>query len=806
MRKLILGVSLLFLFLNTYAQNSFSVKGIIADKETQKVLAYCTISLIDTVSSAIKSNTFTDENGKFIFNGITKGVYTFSVKSAGYETNNFVKIFIDKNTELKDTIYLTKTSRNLKEVTIISQKALLEIETDKIIYNVENDATLQGLMAIDALRKLPFITVDAEDNIQLKGSSNFKVLLNGKNTSIIAKNPKEALKSFPANLIKKIEVITEPSAKYDAEGTSGIINIITHKKIKGYNGNIFGGISSRGISNFGGSINLKTSKLGMSSYFGGNYFNYQNQYTNELYRNSLIAGKKNLLHQWSNNNNNGIWYWGNIEISYDFDTLNSLSFYITPGGGYSNGNQYQNSDNSDSLGTITESYINSSKTNNNNPSFDLGIDYMKKFKDNDEHELSFSVSKEINFNITSFTSNIDYFNKLDKSIKSSNYSQNNEYTFKLDYEKPFKEKKKLETGAKFIIRNLTSDYEMKQKADSSEVFYLLPQQSNSIKYNQYVGSMFSTYAMQYKKARIKVGLRLENTWINAEFNKDSLPFEKQYLSLIPTLGFSKKIKKKNTIRINYSRRVQRPWMHYLNPYINNLDPKAISYGNPNLTPEKTHNINVSYNYFFSQNSLDVSISNSYTDDVITSYTKIDSNGVSFTSYYNIATSNTTGLNISLWGMFFKKIQIWLGYNSSYVNIVHKLDKSRNRSGFSHRGNGNFTWNFNKGFSSTLGAWVWQGAPTLQSTKPLNYSYNISLRKSFFKKKLNVGLVANNFFEKKQTLKTITEDPLFYQESISKNNFFRYYSFSLNYSFGKLKENVSRKKGSGNDDLKGKDSD
>lgn len=788
------------------AQNSFTIKGILADKETRKGLSFCTVSLIDSATSAIKSNTFSDEKGEFIFNKIPASTYFLSIKSAGYSPSSNLKLNLVSNISLNDTLFLEKTSKSLKEVTITAQKPLLEIETDKTIYNVENDETLQGLMAIDALKKLPFITVDAEDNIQLRGSSNFKVLLNGKNTSLVAKNPKEALKAFPANLIKRIEIITEPSAKYDADGTAGIINIITYKKITGYNGNIFGSYSSRGVSNAGGSINIKAGKLGFSSYFGGNYYNYQNQNSYETYRNSLIPGNLNFLHQWGNYNSEGVYYWSNFELAYDFDTLHTLSFYAMPGGGFNKGNNIQNSVNTDSANNVTESFTNSSASNNNNPSFDLGLDFVKKFKDNEEHQLSFSASREINFDYSSYTSNIDNLIKTDNSLKNNNDSKNNEYTFRLDYEKPLKNKNKIETGAKFIIRNLHSDYEMKQKPDTIEDYIIMQSQTNFLSYNQYVGSAFSTFATHYKKSRIKFGLRLENTWINAEFNKDSLPLEIQYTNLIPTLGFSKKIKGKNTFRINYSRRLQRPWMQYLNPYLNNMNPKAVTFGNPNLSPEKTNNINISYNYFMKGKSLDISLSNSYTDNVITSFTNIDSSGISYTSYYNIAKSNNTSLNFSLWGVFFKKLQVWAGYHTSFIYIVHKLDKSRNRRGFSHRGNANITYNFEKGFSTTLGGWVWQGAPTLQSKRPLNYNYNLSLRKSFFKKKVNVGLVANNFLEKKQTLKTITQDPLFYQESYNKNNYFRYFSISLSCNFGKLKESVSRKKGVNNDDIKGKDSD
>jgi ferric enterobactin receptor len=189
-----------------------------------------TVSLIDTLTKLPKSNTFTGETGKFKFENIQTGTYYVLATSVGFLPSKSALIVVVDKSLTTDTLFMEKTAKDFKEVVVAASKPLLEVESDKVIYNVENDATLQGLNAIEALKKMPFVTVDADDNIQMKGSSNFKVLLNGKSTSIVAKNPSEALKSFPASLIKRIEVITEPSAKYDADGTAGIINIITKRK------------------------------------------------------------------------------------------------------------------------------------------------------------------------------------------------------------------------------------------------------------------------------------------------------------------------------------------------------------------------------------------------------------------------------------------------------------------------------------------------------------------------------------------------------------------------------------------------
>jgi len=794
---------LLFLSIpfSLFSQVKFSVKGTLADRDDHKGLPYVTVSLTDTATGVANSNSFTTGNGNFNFDNISPGIYFVYAAPVGYLPVKSNIIVVATNEIATDTLYADKASKDLKGVTITAVKPLLEVETDKLIYNVENDATLNGLMALDALRKLPFVTVDAEENIQIKGSANFKVLLNGKSTSIVAKNPSEALKSFPANLIKKIEIITEPSAKYDAEGTAGIINIITKKKVAGVNGNTYFNLNSMGMNNGGGSLNIKRGKFGLSSYFGGRTFRYINQTTTDFLRQTTTPGRQSTLIQHTKSNSKGNSYWGNFEMAYDFDTLHTLSVYLSPYGGNYSSQLVQNSSIADSTGRVRETFDATISNKSKNPSVDYGLDFIKIFKDNPEHEISFSVVRDISEDSSSYTSVQEYTLIPDRDINNNNRSTNIEHTFELDYTKAFKNKTSLETGSKMILRHLVSDYRMLERSNFMEPYTENPFNTNVLQYDQNVGSLYSVYIFNVKKYKVKLGTRVEKTWINARFNMGALPFKSDYINVIPTAAISTKIKKAHTLRLNYSKRIQRPWMFYLNPYVNNQNPRNISYGNPNLLPEKTHSVSLSWNYFYKQNSLDLSLSNTFIDDVITSFTTVENGGISYTTYYNFAKSNSIGINLNFSGSLFEKLQLWAGVTSSYVTITHKTDASRNRSGFNTRGHGNFTWNFKYGWSSTLGGWAWQGAPTLQTVRPLNYNYYVSFRKSVLKKKLNLGLVANNFLQKTQSLKTVSRDPAFYQESISNNLYFRYFSVSFSYNFGKLKESVSKKKGVKNDDTK-----
>jgi hypothetical protein len=475
------------------------------------------------------------------------------------------------------------------------------------------------------------------------------------------------------------------------------------------------------------------------------------------------------MSQHTTDNWKGHWYWGYAELSYEFDSFNTLSIYASQNGVANYGEAYQTTNISDINAQISESIKTDINIDNKSPRLDFGLDFRKKYSDNEEHELTFSAFKQTQKDIGSYQSIQDYKLSTDHDIYNVNKSQIMEHTFMLDYREPISNNLTLETGTKLILRHSSSNYRMLERSGATEYYTENPDRTDNFFYNQNVGSLYATLAFPLKSYKIKFGIRGEQTWINASFNGDSLPLVSD--------------KTGQMLKLNYSKRIQRPWLYYLNPYIDDQNPRSISYGNPFLKPEKTHSITFSWNYFFKQKSLDIALSNSNTDDVITSYTFLDTNDISRTSYLNIAKSNILGLNISFSTTLYNKLKVWVNARSSFVNLTHKLDNSRNRNGFNHSGNGSFTWSHKHGFSTTLGGWVYQSAPTLQTVRRLSYNYDFSVRKTFFKKKLTMVLVANNFLEKKQTLKTIGEDPTFYSESSWTNNLYRFYGFNLSYNFG-----------------------
>src|SRR5687767_11594370 len=268
-------VILLALQITLQAQSTqFKITGTVTDS-TKKPTSYVTISLYkqQQLQAALKT-TFTNETGKFQFNKVDTGSYTIIYSHTGFKEVQKDFVVADKDLVL-DEVSLTRAPADLQGVTVTARKPLIEQTDDKIIYNVENDPTAKTETAIDILRKTPFVSVDGDDNVQVNGQSNFKVLLNGRETAMFAQNVKEALKGFPGALITKIEVITTPSAKYDGEGVGGVINIITKKKVAGYNGSLNLYYSSTRWKNINTNLSAKFGKLGISLNYGAGGGNNQ---------------------------------------------------------------------------------------------------------------------------------------------------------------------------------------------------------------------------------------------------------------------------------------------------------------------------------------------------------------------------------------------------------------------------------------------------------------------------------------------------------------------------------------------------
>ena len=544
-----------------------------------------------------------------------------------------------------ERLLLSPSGKQLKEVTVTALRPVIKRQIDGISYDVTADPESPALTALDMMRKVPLLTVDASDNIKLKGNSNYKILINGKESALVAKNPSDVLRAMPATNIERIEVITTPPAKYDAEGLAGIINIITKKNIdEGYNI----GINGRYNSVWGPGMNLnatlKQGKFGLSGYAGGNV---RGNHTGDFGNTQTFFADNSTLSQTGVNTFSGNNRYGDIELSYEIDSLNlltgSLEFYH----GKRNQSSNQLSNMFDSNGVTNQKYNLLNSGYNIFEGMDAAVNYQLGFKKDKNrlltlsYKYSYSPNKQYNDNIFSDTINYDLAN-----YRQYNSAGNKEHTLQLDYAQPFK-KLTLEAGGKAIFRNNFSDFQTNNYNDTTQKYELNRVQSNDFNYRQNIYSLYNSYQYKWEKWTVKGGLRIERTTVDADFISVGSSVKQDYNNFIPSISVQTNLKT-SSITFGYTDRISRPGIYQLNPFIDKSNPQFINTGNPNLKPELNHTFELDYSNF-SKGSINIGLSYAFSSNSIQNVTSLEINPndtVTLTTYQNLGSNSRLGLNIN----------------------------------------------------------------------------------------------------------------------------------------------------------------
>ena len=793
-------VTCIFFSLSATAQNAkTSIAGTIKDS-AQKPLAFATVSIFRPNQMAEPAKTtYTNDKGHFKLTAVDTGSYTLVISHTGFsDQQKNITVTDGQQTDIGE-ISLLRASATLQGVTVTGRKPLIEQTDDKIVFNVENDPTAKTETAIDILRKTPFVSVDGEDNVQVNGQTNFKVLLNGKETSMFAQNIKEALKGFPGALIQKIEVITSPSAKYDAEGVGGIINIVTKKKMKGYNGSASLYYSHTGWYNANLNFSMKTGKWGISmfQYLGGTN-GMTSQSTTEtvplkpsIFTRRFLEGTRRFSNLWGN---------GNAEVSYEIDSLNTLSSYANINAGHFKAHLNQ---------TITTDYASSSPTlsyydqNNKNewPQSSVGLDYIRKFTSNKEKEFSVRFNGE-------FGRNKQYVNSeqdnptIDRFVVNNSFAKNNQYTIQSDLIQPLKNNQKLEVGLKGIMRRATSDFTSLVKYDENEEFAINEGNTDNFRYKQDVYSLYGSYGFKVKKTNFRLGMRMEHTEVDGDFISSNTKVLQSYTSWLPNLQATTKFTNKYTLVTTYSQRLQRPFIWNLNPFVNNNDSLNIFFGNPALDAQTIHSLALQNRFMMGTTFFGLTLTGTYSGNMITQYVSFDApTGVSKNTSANIGKEVQVSLNGNLSTKFTESWTFSINGNVRYNNIRNKLLPSQKNSGFGGNANMNTSYAINKKFSVSSYAGFWRSPVTIQAYQRINIWYGAGMVYKFFKEKLSANLSIANFLAKDREFRYTIKDPSFETRYVNKQPY-RAIAVSLTWNFGKLTENVSKKKGVSNDDLIG----
>lgn len=788
------------------------IYGTVIDSATQKPAAYISIAVYYSNGKAPINGMLTDEKGKFSINGLHAGSYrvtfTFIGAYKAKTINPVVTTLSKPDNNLGTVAIVPDNGTQLGEVQVNAAKPLIENHIDKIVYNAEKDLTSAGGNAADVLQKVPLVSVDINGNVAVRGDQNVKVLINGRPSGITSTSLSDALKAIPADQIKSIEVITSPSAKYDAEGSAGIINIITKSKnMSGISGSFSGGIGTK-QNNGNLNLNYNKNRFSLSANLSGNLTwpqttktNFKQQTNNagvidsSAYNNASQMKRHALM--------------GTLNASYQFNNYNTLSsdFRINGGGFHLHGTQN---------GTITGSptYYGTTGSDNTLTGFDWSIDYDHKFHKTDE-DLDLSAQ----WSHSAINTGFNYFyTAVNPSQRGTNDGLNNEYTLQADYTLPINKVFKLEAGGKSIFRRLSSDYnDFTLETDSTQYVYD-GLNSNNYSYDQNVYAGYSVLTITLpKNYTILAGGRYEETTVNGQpdnTNQTELTtFNTSYGIFIPSLTIQKAINPSNTIKLSYSKRIQRPSLQFLNPFRNTQSVQAQSEGNPALSPEIAQTIELNYNSFIKSSVLNFSVYYKHTSDHIEGIAQPivyiagkDTIPATLTKYQNIG-------GLTSWGASFYgsinpiKILTIRGSVNVYTyqpdaSLLYAAQQSSFSTSVQYNIFGSVSVNLPSGLIAE--AFIVDNAKqrTIQGTNPGFYFYAFGIRKQFDNKKASIGFNTVNPFAYYENFNQNLHSPNLSQVRYTQVPF-QSYGITFSYSFGKttFSNPNDKKKGINNDDLK-----
>lgn len=806
---------------------SFQIQGILLDSITRQGEPYATIKVArkESPQKAVKM-LVSDMNGKFKERVPGSGSFLLIITSVGRTT--ITRPFTASQGEkLIDfgTMLVSDASNELGQIEVVAQKPLVKADVDKIEYNIQDDPDSQSNSLLEMLRKVPLVTVDGEDNIKVNGSSSFKVYVNGRPNNMMSNNPTEVLKSMPANSIKHIEVITNPGPKYDAEGVGGILNIVTvGSGMEGYTATFSGNVSNNGG---GGSLfsTVQKGKLTVSARYNYDYSKQPKSHsggTRTTLPERLTEHSSDVLYENSNKGNHRF-HAGSLEASYEIDTLRlvSMSFGLW-GGGYRGDRDGHQLGSHPSLGELYE-YATVGRTKNSWFSIDGGIDYQRLFHTKNRM-LTFSY--KINTNPSTSDDYTDYVNKTAvpewedfihrlTNLHTDGKQHTTEHTFQVDYTTPIGKLHTIEGGVKYILRDNAADNDRyEQTSDSPEADYAFDEEySSHYKHQNDILAAYLGYGLKWKKLSGRLGLRYEFTHQEVKYllgkGED---FQKDFNDLVPSASIGYQLTDLSNLRLGYNMRIYRPGIWYLNPYLDDSNPSNLSQGNPNLNSEKSHNLNLSYSNFTQKFNLNVGIHYSFTNNSIEHVNTLmqdteipglqnpTGKEVLYSTYYNMGKNRTVGLNGYVNWNATSNTRLYLNINGSYVYI--KGAENLKNDGWTMFAFGGIQQTLPKDWRISLNLMGQTPWIMLQGKGSRFFDYNLSVNKSFLKKRLTLSAYASNFFKKYKRNSSHLEDVNFVQDSYNRYTRQRF-GFSISYRIGELKASVKKATRSiSNDDVKG----
>lgn len=759
------------------AQNRpVEISGIVLETGGKQPVPFATVVLRNNETETPITSVTTAENGRFKL--VTNASdYYLEISFLGFTTKRLGDFSESKGNIALGAVYLTEDSKVLDEVIVAREKSTTEFKVDKRIFNVGNDLSSTGMGALEVLNHVPSVNVNIEGEVSLRGSTGVQILIDGK-PSILADEQSNALGTITADMIERVEVITNPSAKYDAEGTAGILNIVLKKEEKkGMNGSISVNTGIPDNHSIGISLNRRTQKFNLFTQLGVGYRSlprYSENSNRDLANNTTVYSEGDAYR-------NETFY--NVILGTDYH-INKLNVVTLSGNfAYEVEDQPSETDFSyfDASNSITSQWHREEVTEATNPKWQYELQYKKDYEDHKDHQLLFSAlgrffgkDQSSDFVNTTTLGGVSYNDQFTRT----NFKQA-DYTFKLDYVDPITAQFTIETGAQWIINDVGNDYEVQDFIGSE--FVTNPDLTNNFEYDQKVLAAYVTSAYEFSQLGIKLGLRLENTRLNTLLANTDQRGHQNYTNLFPSAHASYKFSENLSLQAGYSRRIYRPRLWDLNPFFNIRDNFNIRTGNPDLLPQFTDSYEITGVFIMGKLAINTGVYHRYTTDVKELVVTFEDN-VRTTMPMNIGTDKTTGLEINAE----YDLTDWINLNGDFnYNNYQRVGRLESQV-FDFAGELStarlttklklpadleveLTGNYNSGF------------PTVQSTISSTTFMDLGLRKKLGDGKAVINVGVRDVFATR-IMERITTQTSFALYSFSQRG--RFITFGFSYGFGK----------------------
>lgn len=765
---------LLLLIGNISIAQNIIITGKVVDQKSKQPIPYATITLLK--DSTLITGTTTNDQGNFELSTNAKK-FEIEISFIGYQKLTIKDYLIVDNQITLNTIELSEGSQNLDEFEVEVEKSSTEFKLDKRVFNVGQDLSSAGSSALDVLNHVPSVNVSIEGDISLRGASGVQILINGK-PSVLASESGNTLGTITADMIERIEVITNPSAKYEAEGTAGIINIVLKKEDrKGLNGSVSLNTGYPANNSVGLSLNRRTEKFNLFSQLGAGYRSlpqYSRTSNTDLIHNTQVSSS-------GTGYRNEQFY--NLILGTDYH-INKLNV-VTLSGNLALELEKQpsayNYQKTDSTGAVESTWSRSENTTAINPKYQYELQYKKDFKRDKKQQLLYSALGNFFGKDQSsvFQNTAISGNSISSTQKTRTNFQEARYTFKLDYTHPFSKKVTLETGAQYVLQDVSNNYAVQNQVNDAWVDD--PNYTNLFTYTQNVLGVYSTGSYENKRFGTKLGLRVENTDLRTYLVNTGSSNNRNYTNLFPTLHTSYKLTEQFSLQAGYSKRIYRPQLWDLNPFFNIRNSYSFRTGNPNLLPEYTDSYEISAIYILDKISMNASVYQRNTYGVIerVSYSQ---NNVTVSMPINVGTTDATGIEYNAKYRISKSVTVNGDFNWNY--FIRK--GSFNGRSFDFNATKWTTrWttkiNLPKDFAVELTGNYISGYKTIQG-KVIGQAFgDVGIRKKIMKGKASINLGVRDIFASR-IQQVYTYQPTFEAYTWGKRG--RFITLNFNYGFGK----------------------